>query len=469
VESGPVVSELRGWRVELPRRHDGVFRRHSRALRAAVALSLGVLGVGATAVTGNAAGASPATSRPSSAPAGGPSLTSSANPGITSNSVTVGQVDDLTLPIAGLFKGAEDGTRAYFAYINSKGGVNGRKLNLDARDSAYQGGVVANATANIITHDFAMVGGFSLLDSAELPYVDFAHMPDVAYPLDVSLSQSPYVYSPAPNAVNDYAVGFMKYLKKKYPNAIKHVGILWANATPSTAQTEKAFENAMRSQGFKIVYDVSFNDTQFTFLPDVLAMKSKGVKLFYSTEMPDFDAATLAKEMQQESFRPMVIQGAAYSSALIKDAGGAANGMYIEQAYPLYLPGQDAKHVAAAALFDKWMKKASSNADFEIEAVYGWMSAQLFVQALKNAGAHPTRASLLAALDKITSFNAGGMISNSDPAHNIPPQCWVLGQVKGNTVVRVPPSPKSGFVCNPGGTVKTHGFKPESRPSATST
>ncbi|MGH9917342.1 MAG: ABC transporter substrate-binding protein, partial [Nitrososphaerales archaeon] len=165
---------------------------------------------------------------------------------MTATSVTVGQIDDLTLPVAGLFKGAEDGTKAYFDYINSKGGVNGRKIILDARDSQYQAGVVARNTTSIIQNDFAMVGGFSLQDSAELPLINQAQMPDVAFPLAVPLSQSPYVYSPAPNPVNDYPVGFMKYLKKKYPQDIKHVGILYAIATPSTQETENGFENAMK-------------------------------------------------------------------------------------------------------------------------------------------------------------------------------------------------------------------------------
>ena len=385
---------------------------------------------------------------------------------MTATSVTVGQVDDLSLPIAGLFKGAEQGTQAYFDYVNSQGGVNGRKVILDARDSQYQGGVVAGATENIIQRDFAMVGGFSLLDSAELPLIDLEHMPDVAFPLDVSLSESPYVYSPAPNPTEDESVGFAKYLKEKYPQAIKHVGILWAMATPSTSETEAGFESALRSQGFHIVYDDGFTDTEFTFLSQVLAMKADGVKLFYSTEMPDFDAATLAKEMEQQNFRPIVVQGAAYSAAFLQDAGGEAQGTYIEQAYPLYLPGsQDSKDVPAAKMFDHWMKVVSSNPDFEIEAVYGWMSAQLFVEALKNAGSPPTRAGLFAALDKITNFDAGGMISPSDPAHNIPPDCWVLGQVKGNSIVRVPPDPKTGFVCSPGGRIALHGFKPENRPA----
>jgi len=36
------------------------------------------------------------------------------SPGVTATTVTVGQVDDLTAPLPGLFKGAEDGTQAYF-------------------------------------------------------------------------------------------------------------------------------------------------------------------------------------------------------------------------------------------------------------------------------------------------------------------------------------------------------------------
>ena len=93
------------------------------------------------------------------------------SPGVTATSVTVGQVDDLTLPISGLFKGAEDGTQAYFDYINSLGGVNGRKIKLDAQDSLYSDGTVANATAAQIQKDFALVGGFSLDDAAEEPLV----------------------------------------------------------------------------------------------------------------------------------------------------------------------------------------------------------------------------------------------------------------------------------------------------------
>ena len=383
-------------------------------------------------------------------------------PGVTANSVTVGQVDDISAPVPGLFKGAEDGTKAYFAYVNSTGGVFGRKLVLDARDSAFLGGTVTSATGEQIQHDFALVGGFSLLDSSEQPLIDLAHMPDVGYPLSPQLANDVNVFSPLPSTSNDYPIGFMHYLSQKYPQAVKHVGVLWANATSATQAAEAAFENALKSQGFVIAYDRGFTPFESTFLSDVLKMKAAGVQMFFSTQMPDNYAATLAKEMAQQDFKPVVVQGAAYSNQLVSLAGNAAEGMYIAQQYALYL-GQDAATVPAVSLFDTWVKKVDSKANFEIETLYGWAAAQLFVQALRSAGQNPTRASLVAALSHVTSFDAGGLVPEENPAQAIPAQCWLLAQIHNGKIARVSPTPSSGFVCSPGGRLAAAGWSPLQR------
>ncbi len=253
--------------------------RQSRTV--AVVVTLAVL----VAACGSTKAASPPTTTatvPSSA-----AQTGAPSPGVTATSVTVGQVDDLTLPLPGLFKGAEDGTQAYFDYINSLGGVNGRMIKLDAADSLYSDGTVASDTTTQIKNDFALVGGFSLDDAAETPLVAAAKMPVVAYPLDPGLSDLPTSYSPFPNADNEAPTTIFKVLKKKFPTQIKHVGILWANATPATAIAEKAFERAAKAEGFKIVYDSGFTPLQTTFLPNVLTMKSDGVQMFFSQQLPD--------------------------------------------------------------------------------------------------------------------------------------------------------------------------------------
>jgi ABC-type branched-subunit amino acid transport system substrate-binding protein len=377
----------------------------------------------------------------------------------------VGQVDDLSSPIPGLFKGAEDGTEAYFAYINSKGGVNGRKIRLDAQDSTFQGGQVATTTASQTKSDFALVGGFSLLDQAEQPIIDLAHMPDIGISLNPGLVTDPNLYSPVPNSIGDYPLNFFKYFAGKYPQAVKKVGIIWENATVSTKANEDAAESGMKAAGWKIVYDHGVGPFDTNFLPDIISMKSKGVKLFFSTELPDNYAATLAKQFQQQNFKAINVEAAAYSSQFLKLAGSSANNIYIEQGDALYL-GQDVNTIPAVGLFDKWMKKVSSHPNFEIESVFGWTAGELFVQALAQAGDPPTRAGLVRALNKVTLFNGDGLVPPSDPAAGVPSGCFLLAQVQHGVIKRVAPTPSTGFYCGNAGFLKAPGYKPIVRPSS---
>src|ERR1700722_12357197 len=62
---------------------------------------------------------------------------SSAVPGVTAKSITVGNVSTLSGPVPGLFDGGPFGTEAYFAYVNAHGGVNGRKIEVDGDDDGY--------------------------------------------------------------------------------------------------------------------------------------------------------------------------------------------------------------------------------------------------------------------------------------------------------------------------------------------
>ena len=376
-------------------------------------------------------------------------------------------MDDLSSPIPGLFKGAEDGTKAYFAYINSQGGVNGRKLYLDAQDSLFQPGQVATITATQVRKDFALVGGFTLLDDAEKPFIDLSRIPDIALSLSTDLTTDPHVYSPIPNPTNNsYPLGIFKYLATKWPQAVKKVGIIWENATASTKATEVALEEAMKAAGWKISYDRGVGPFDTNFLPDIITMKNRGVRLFYSLELPDNFAATLAKQMQQQNFKPINVEGAAYSNALLKLAGSAANNMYIEQSYALYL-GQDAKTVPAVALFDKWMKKVDPKANFEIESIYGWASAEVFAQTLRDAGNPPTRSGLIRALNKVTFFDAGGLVPPTDPAANTPSGCFLLAQVQNGVIKRVAPTPSVGFYCGLAGAfLKEPGYKKVVRPAS---
>jgi ABC-type branched-subunit amino acid transport system substrate-binding protein len=221
----------------------------------------------------------------------------------------------------------------------------------------------------------------------------------------------------------------------------------------------------MKAEGFQIVYDRGAGPFETNFLSDIISMQNAGVQMMFNQQLTDSYAAKLDQEIQQQNFKPIHIEGAAYSNQLLSLAGSAANGMYIEQGYALYL-GQDANAVPAVKLFDKWMKKIDANANFEIESVYGWASAQLFAQALKDAGNPPTRAGLLQALNKITTFDAGGLIPPSNPAAAVLSGCFLLAQVQNGQIKRVAPTPATGFYCGQNGYNAAPGYQPVVRPTS---
>jgi hypothetical protein len=112
------------------------------------------------------------------------------------------------------------------------------------------------------------------------------------------------------------------------------------------------------------------------------------------------------------------------------------------------------------------MKKVDPNANFEIESVYGWASAELFAQVLAQAGNPPTRAGLITALNKVTLFDAGGLIPPSNPAQAIPSGCFLLAQVQNGQIKRVSPTPSTGFYCGQGGYLAAPGYQPVVRPTS---
>lgn len=399
------------------------------------------------------------------AASGSGSGSSSASPGITSTTVTVGQIDDLSAPIPGLFKAAEDGTQAYFNYVNSQGGINGRKIKLDARDSAFNSATVTSDAEAQAKSDFAFVGGYSLLDSAEKPAIDDNSVPDVTYPLATSLANDSHVYSPSPSTTNTSPTAGYEWAKKKFPNEVKHIGILSSAADPTTIDSENILDEAMQHSGLSIAYRLDFPETQFTFTPEILKMKDSGVLMYYNQELPGSYAAVEAKETSLQGFHPTNVEGiAAYIDNMQSLSGGTADGMYLVQQAALF-EGQDAKTVPEVALFDKWVKQVDPkvfNSTTPFTAMDGWASGMLFAQALKAAGPNPTRASLVSQLNNITNFDAGGLLPpGEDPAKNIPSKCMLFAQFKDGNWVRVAPT-TSGWDCS-GTLYPRKGWTPETR------
>ena len=369
--------------------------------------------------------------------------------GITSDSVTVGNVS--TLSLGGLFKGADVGTQAYADYVNSTGGVNGRKIKVDGADDQFSGATNKQATQNAINNDFALVGSFSLEDSyGGAALAANPGMPDIANVLDTTTGSLPNVYSAVP-LNGGWQEGPLQYFKKKFPSDVTAVGTMVASL-PS-AQTDWAGEKyVMQKVGYHITYEADYGVAQTDFTSNVIAMKNAGVKILFVDSMAESYASALLKNLVQQNFHPVIVLGAAtYTPKLVPDSGGqsAVNGSYFEMATTLY-QGQDASQVPSVSTFLHWVNVASPGFAPDLFTLYGWLSAQMFAQALQNAGSSPSRGSLLAQLGKITSFDGNHIIGPNNPAAKTVGNCYIVGQVTAGDFQRLDDPPVSGG---------THGFR----------
>jgi branched-chain amino acid transport system substrate-binding protein len=377
-----------------------------------------------------------------------PSSAFSDHTGITAKTVTVGNVSTL---VAGLFKGAAVGVQAYADYVNTVGGIYGRKILMDSSDDGYSGGPNKQQTQADVLKDVAMVGGFSLEDNFGGAVLKAnPQVPNVTVSLDLATNNLPNSFSPAP-AANGWQLGPLAYFKKKFPKAITHTAAMVAGE-PSAIDKWNAEKAAMQSVGYKVVYDPTFQITQSDFNQNVITMKNKGVKILFLEQMPQNYAAAVVQALNQQDFHPvLVLGGSTYSEALVPSAGGASaiDGSYMEQNTSLYL-GEDKTAIPAITAFQTWVQKASPGFKADLYTLFGWLSAELFVQALKAAGPKPSRGSILQQLRKITSFSGGNLVGTSNPAAKIPTNCYIIAKITNGKYQRVDDPPANG---------PTHGYR----------
>ncbi len=330
----------------------------------------------------------------------------------------------------------------------AKGGVDGRKLLVDSKDDAFSGQQNQTETQEAINSDFALVGSFSLFDGYGCAALasDTA-VPDVSVTLDAGTNALPNDFSAQPLSGQE-TLGPVQYYKKHYPKDTT-VGAIVSDVASAKTQMAQQFAG-MKSVGYKIAYVDDVNPLQSDFTTDVINMKNAGVNAVDLTGVDWQDAAIFVENAATQNWHPGLIfsGGPVYADQFISHAGGPAvtNGIQIGQVYALYL-GQDATKVPAVKQFDTWVKKVNSSWVPDLYTLFGWASAELFVQALKAAGPNPTRGSVIAQLKKITSFNADGLFGGSDPAAKTLTPCFLVAGIKNGTYVRELPT-GGGFDCN---------------------
>ena len=162
----------------------------------------------------------------------GVSASAASDPGISSTEIVLGMQLPQTGPAAPGYNKVDDAARAYFDYVNSKGGVNGRSIKLEVENDEYKAGLTISTAKKLINDKkiFAFFGSVGTQTHLSVVKdINRRGIPDLFVNSGYSgLYTDPKKYPNTFGGLGTYIVEAKilgKYLKEKY--ADKKIGILY--------------------------------------------------------------------------------------------------------------------------------------------------------------------------------------------------------------------------------------------------
>jgi branched-chain amino acid transport system substrate-binding protein len=314
---------------------------------------------------------------------------------------------------------------AYFKMINDQGGVNGRKINLIQYDDAYSPPKALEQVRKLVESDevlltFQIIGTPS--NAAVQKYLNGKKVPQLFAATGASKFTDPKNFPWTMGFNPNYFVEgriYGQYILKEHPNA--KVGILYQDD-----DLGKDYLNGIKAglgdkAASMIVGDASYEMTDPTVDSQILKLKSAGADLVFNASTPKF-AAQAIKKMFELDWHPVHIVdiNATSVGAVMQPAGLEAAKGVISVNYgkdPLDPTWKD--DPGLKKYFDfmaKYYPDGDKNSNFN---TYGYSTAQLLVQVLKQCGDDLTRENVMkqaASLkDIVGDLALPGMKINTSP------------------------------------------------------
>jgi hypothetical protein len=375
------------------------------------------------------------------------SATGATATGVTNSSVEVSVIADINVPGApGLLQPMWDSATAFTDWCNAAGGIAGRKIILDKRDSQetdYLPQVETSCTA-----DFAMVGTMGVLDNTGVAAWQKCGIPNFTASTVSSLAaNAPLMYPVNPLPANQENIGGFPIIFQQYPGVQDHIGSLYAEGAAG-AREQHTYNEAIAADGGKVVYTAEYNATgQVNWAPYVEAMKKAGVQmLFLNDTFPT--SVALDQAMSTAGWYPTL----QISPPQDYDTGFLATGASVAKNYYVYMPSEPleaASAIPAVAQYESIVKQYVPSAHQGFFGEMAFSSWLLFAEAAKACGSGLTRACLEQEVAKQTNWTGGGLQGSINPASNKASQCFIVMKIENGKFVQAIPATLGQFDCSP--------------------
>ncbi|WP_406191522.1 MULTISPECIES: ABC transporter substrate-binding protein [unclassified Streptomyces] len=366
---------------------------------------------------------------------------------MSDTTVTIGSHTSLTGPIAVAASQIAPASKAYFDYVNSNGGIHGRKIIFNYRDDAYSPDNTVRVVRSLVERDkvFAVMGGFgTVTHQAVVDYLNDKKVPDLfpisGCPCWNNPEKFPYLFGWYSDYRREGKI-LGSYINKNFPG--KRVAYLYQDddlGKSGVAGLDTVIPRI--SVVARESYQPSFND----ITQQMQAIDRAKADVIVSFSLPSYTALLRLAQQKSGNTAKLVVSYSGSDPTTLSSL--------LESAAPGDGPRGEGNPLIQGIVTDAWLVPIAETSNKWIQLVkmirdrylpgqpltryteIGVATAYLFVQALQRTGRDLTRQSLVETLEK-GGFSSGPGVTPLDYSRTSHAGYTgtQIGVIKGNAIV----------------------------------
>jgi ABC-type branched-subunit amino acid transport system substrate-binding protein len=343
--------------------------------------------------------------------------------GASDTEIKVGQTIPLSGP-ASAYGSIGKVQAAYIRMINEQGGINGRKISLIQYDDAYSPPKTVEQVRKLVEGDevlttFQIIG--TPPNAAVQKYLNEKKVPQLLAATGATRftdpKNFPWTIAFNPNYQSEAHI-YAKYILANHPHA--RIAILYQNDDLGKDYV-KGLKDALGTKANMIVAEASYELSDPTVDSQMVTLKSSGADLFYNITTPKFGAQAIKKaaELGWKPVQILDINATPVSQTLIP--AGLENAKDIisvnygkDPLDPQWANDEGMRRYKA--FMTKYAPAEDANSGI---ATYGYSTAALLAQILKQCSDDLTRANIMKQATNINGYVADlalpGMTTSTTP------------------------------------------------------
>lgn len=321
-------------------------------------------------------------------------------PGASDTEIRIGQTMPYSGPLSA-FGTIGRAQAAYFAMVNEKGGINGRRIRLISLDDAYSPPKTIEQTRRLVESDEVLMLFSSFgtpPNTAAMKYLNAKKVPQLLIAATGMKwgdpRNFPWTMAFLPSQSSGTA-GYVRHLLKVRPDA--KIGVLYQNDDFGKDYLAALKRHLGPKAATMIVAEASYESTDPTVDSQIATLQGSGADTLFSFASPKFASQSIRKSFDI-GWKPLhfVVYSSISVHAVLQPAGLDKAVGVISSTFVKDPTDPQWKNDGATREWQAWMKKYFPDGDrADIYNVYAYANAQLLVRVLQQCGDDLTRENVM--------------------------------------------------------------------------